>query len=410
MFEFATATDSLKFSQLPTGDVDIVNIGKTGSPLLSVIAGMGRKTLQGEFQGYGLREKFWTKGTTYTFFEYDDYPTVFQINGAVASAVTTTVTLDSTAGLVTGSLLINVTTNEQYRVSSITSATVVELTRGFGSVAAANIGDDQVLILVSTSTAYGVTGVDGVELTPAEQTNFFTKVTRTIKRTDLENFIQNELTDLSWQNVDDKRKVWLNREFIEHARQIERAVLFSQKKWDSTNRIGAVEGLYRMAVRGGNSSDISGGPTLALLTAALAPLYLRGDPAARYGFYGSSCNSVIQTMLATYQTNGGAYKVGELNLSFNKLTLTGGQVIYLMQHPMMDASSGLAGKLLVLDPTQLKMVYSKGQDISGKPLNGTTQMFRLPTSSYAQEQHDIVTYFTLHNANSKAHGIVTLAQ
>lgn len=409
-FEHLTAVELLQFSQFPTDDVDIVNVGKTGSPLLSVIAGMGRKTLNGEFSGYGLREKFWTKGTTYTFYEYDDYPTLFQVNGAVASTSTTTVTFDSTAGMVRGSVLINTLTNEQFRVTSITSATVAELTRGFGTVAAANIADNSPFILVATSTAYGSTGQDGVELTPTAQTNYFTKVTRTIKRTDLENFVQNELSDLNWENVDEKKNVWINREYQEHARQIERAILFSQKKWDATNRIGAVEGLYRMAIRGGNTGDISAGPTLALLTANLAPLYLRGDAKVRYGFYGSSCNAVLQALIQTHQQyQGGAYKVGELNLTFNKITLTGGQELYLIQHPMMDSTSGLAGKLLVIDPTQLKLVYSKGQDFLGKPLNGTTQMFPLPNSSYAEQSWDIVTYFSLHNANSQAHGVLTLA-
>ena len=52
-------------------------------------------------------------------------------NYAIAAA---TVTLASTAGLGVGSLIHNVTTRENMRVTAVNSATVVAVTKGFGRI------------------------------------------------------------------------------------------------------------------------------------------------------------------------------------------------------------------------------------------------------------------------------------
>lgn len=76
----------------------------------------------------------------------------------------------------------------------------------------------------------------------------------------------------------------------------------------------------------------------------------------------------------------------------------------------MDTNTGLNGYMLVLDPSQIKVVYQTGKDINGKALTGKTQVIpNVSVSTYAEITIDIVTRVSLMNANAKAHSYIKLA-
>ncbi len=266
---------SSEYSAIPQGDYDIVSVATKGCPLLAVIAAAGRQRLDGAYVSpLGIGEKFWPKGTTYVFKEVGEFTSFFTANATHNTSVTT-ITLVSTAGIVPGAILQNIVTNEQVRVTSINAnGTDLVVIRGYGTTAAAAWAAAQGVILVSVSTAYGSVGSVSLEETATERTNYFQKITTTIKQTDLDNFLQTELSGLQWENVGDTRNIWVNRKMLEHAKQIEKALLLSQKYWDAGTSTGTPEGIIELAKRNsGGVSNISSGATLVAFIAAIKSLF-----------------------------------------------------------------------------------------------------------------------------------------
>lgn len=411
MTAFTTAFDTFKYLEIPQGDFDIVSVATKGCPLLGVIAAGGRQRLDGAYvTPFGVGEKFWPKGTEYAFKEYGEFTSFFTAN-AIHNTVVTTITLVSTVGIVPGAILQNIVTNEQVRVTTVTNATDLVVIRGYGTTAAGAWAAAQGVVLVSVSTAYGAVGAVSLEKSATPRTNYFQKITTTIIRTDMDNFLQNELSNLQWENAGNTRDIWVNDKMLEHAKQIEKALLLSQKFWDAGTSTGSPEGVIELAKRNsGGVSNISGGPTLVAFVAAIKSLFKAGDPQTRYVLYGEDCASVLAAMVSTFQTEkADIMPIDGVDLRFTQLTLVGGQVLRFMQHPYMETQSGYGGYAVALDPKELKIVWSEGQTVMGEPLKGTTRITRVDNlSNYSNEQFDIVSYFSLHGANKEAHRLIRL--
>lgn len=409
---FLDTIDSFKASLVVTGDVDVISIVTEGCPLLTVIAQSSRQRINGAYTGMGMRERFWTRGYTFFFKEVGDYPEYFTVNGGINSSATTLV-VDDTDGLVKGSVLLNPTSGEMIRVSAtVASATDVTITRAFGTVVAASVADDEVLYLISVSTDFGAVGTNEVNKEAVEQTNYFEKITTTFTRDDLENFSVDPLYEMKWENAQKVADMFVNDKLIEHAKQIEKSLLFSQKKWDSVNKIGKMEGLIRLAIRGGINEDISTAPTLSNFIDTVKETYKAGSSTIKYALVGEDCESVLMNMIEAYkiENHGIAnYALDGVNLTFKEIILPAGQIIRLIRHPYMTTESGYGGHVLIIDPTQLELVYMKGRDAEGRPVDGMTRLEKVTSeSNYATQQFDIVTYISLKNANASSHGLVQL--
>ncbi len=116
-------------------------------------------------------------------------------------------------------------------------------------------------------------------------------------------------------------------------------------------------------------------------------------------------------MVSTYTVEKATmFAIDGVDLRFQQLTLVGGQVLRFLQHPFMETKSGFGGYAVILDPTQLKIVWSEGKTVMGESIDGTTKLVRVDSeSNYANEQFDIVSYFSLHNQNADSHRLVRLA-
>lgn len=410
-YDFTDTIDGFKSSVIIPSDIDVVSVVTEGCPLLTIIATQARQRINGQYNAIGFGERYWTRGYTYFFKEYGDYSEFFTVNGTINSAATTLV-LDSTEGIVKGQLLLNPTTGETVRVSAVVSATDLTISRAYGTVAAASITDNEVLVLVSVSTSFGAVGTNEANKVPADQTNYFQKITTTFFRSDLENFSSDPLADMTWENVQKTANMFVYEKTLEHAKQIEKALLFSQKKWDTATTSGSFEGLIRMAIRGGNSTDISGAPTLANLIDDVKECFKNGSPTMKYMLVGEDCDAVLQNMIELYkiQNHGIAnYSVNGVDLTFTEITFGGGQKVRIVYHPYMTTESGYGGHALILDPTVLKLVWMKGKTGEGKEVTGTTRLEIVTSeSNYANTQYDIVSYLSLHNWNSSASGLVQL--
>ena len=408
-YAFSDMVTSFSATQIVAADIDVVSKVTEGCPLLTLIATQARKQVNGMYSGIGSREKFWTRGQTYFHKEYGDFVRTVQINGAKTTE--TTLILDDTEGLVKGSIILNKTSGEMIRVTSVTNATTITVERAFGTVSIANIADDEVLALVSQSTAFGAVGVNEVRKVATEVTNYFQKITTTFFRSDLEDFTQNELQNMSWDNVEKVTDMFVYERTIEHATQIEYALLLGQKKTSATgNQMG---GVIRLAISGINGAkDISAAPTLANLTTAIKPTFKYGSSTMKYLLVGEDCDAVLQNMIELYKIQAHGiqnYSINGIDLTFVEITLGAGQKIRIVYHPYMTSVVGYGSYALVLDPSVLKLVWMKGRTYDGKDIVGTTRLEPVTSeSNYANAQYDIVSYVTLQAAVANAHGFIKM--
>lgn len=399
--------DSFSSTQIVAADIDVVSVVTEGCPLLTLIATQARERINGSYSAIGTRERFWTRWQDYFHKEYGEYARTVQINGAKTTE--TTLVLDSTVGLVVGQVLLNKTSGEMMRVTGITDATTITVKRAFGTVSIANIADNEVLAIISVSTAFGAVGVNEVRKNATTVTNYFQKITTTFFRTDLEDFTSNELQNMSWDNVQKVTDMFVYEKTIEHATQIEYALLFGQKIKDAAgNQLG---GVIRLALSGSALSDISSAPTLSNLIAAIKPTYKYGSSTMKYLLVGEDCDAALSNMIELFKVQQHGiqnYSVNGVDLTFTELTLVAGQKVRIVYHPYMTSTTGYGGHALVLDPSVLKIVWMKGKTYDGKEVNGTTRIEPV-NPTYANAQYDIVSYVTLHDAVAKAHGLIKLA-
>lgn len=395
--EYAASLASVEESE-----VDVVSIAPEGSPLYTILAMPGREaTVEGSYDVIGLNEGVWSNGHKWFGKELGENVKTFTVNGAVASTTTETLVLDSTAGLIVDAVLRIKETGEQVKVKSIASATSLDVSRGFGTVAAANVPDNATLSFVSTSVASGVASVGTVAVEATEVDNEIQKIVTTATQTDYEDFIR------KYPGEKQKLGGFLKMTMREHAKRIERAMLLSQKKYDATTKSGTMEGVLELVKRSGNVANLSAGFTRAQLVAALRAPFATGNTQVRYALCGADAlDKVALSFDADRIAND---KIENTSLKFSRIELPGGEEIRFVRHPEMTAYNGLNLSIIEIDPTQIGVIYGKGEGLEGEAISGKTRVIpNTAVSTYASKVVDIVTYVTLASHNASSHGYITV--
>lgn len=365
-------------------EVDVVSIAPEGSPLYAVFTMPARKQVNGSYDQMGFREKVWSKDHKWIGKEVDENTKVFTLDGAIADGVDTTWTLDSTDGLIANAILNVPSTGEQVKVASVDSATAITVVRGYGTVSAAAIADNAALYFVSTSVPTGTASVGAVAVAATEVDNEIQKIVTTVTSTDYEDFL-NRYSAAEGTEVGS----FMSHSMREHAKRIELAMLVGQKKYDSTNKQGTMEGVYELAKRSGNVSDLSGGLTKANLIAALRPCFRYGvNTQVRYAFCGADALDKIALLFDANLIKNDS--VENTSYKFSKLELPGGEEVRFIRHPFMTTDLGLNKKVIVLSPEEISVVYAAGKSVSGASVSGKTRVIpNVANSTYASTVIDI---------------------
>lgn len=383
-------------------EVDVVSTAQEWTPLYTTLSMPGRTAQpDGTYSEFGLGETFWKNWHKLYFKEIWENTRIFQLNGAILDWVTTTFVFDSTDWLVANAILNFKSTWEQVKVTSVTNATDAVVVRWFGTTAAWAIADNATCYFISTSLPSGVASTDAVTVAATEVDNEMQKIVTTVKQSDYVDFLYQN------PNVENKIGGYLKTQINEHGKRTELAMLLSQKKYDSTLKQGTMEWVYELVKRSGNYDDLSGGITKANLVAALGKPFKYGNPQFRTAFCGATALDKV-ALLVEDRLQVGSIENSKLN--FKSLSLPGGESVRFVRHREMNTNTGLDGHMIILDPTQIKVVYQTGKDLSGKALTGKTQVIpNTSVSTYAETTIDIVTRISLMNANAKAHSLVKLA-
>lgn len=274
----------------------------------------------------------------------------------------TTLTVGSTTGMTAGMVLHNIRTRENVRVTSITSATEIVVTRAFGRVAAAALNAADKLIQVGTAFAEN----SQRPMARSLSTTYIPNYTQIFRNAwGLSDTARASMAEAGFSNIAENRKDCT----LFHSADIEAAILYGQPKMDVTGSQpvhatqGVIDAMHQYA--SSNVTTAGGTTTHAQLIAMLEPAFAystdMSNPKERVLFGDARAIKVLndiakasgQIQLLPSETTFG--------MSFTKFKFYKG-TINLIEHPLMNGLGSTNGNAVVMDMPALKLAYLDGRD------------------------------------------------
>lgn len=271
------------------------------------------------------------------------------------------IVVPTTAGITPGMLFFNTRTLENVRVTAVTNATTLAVTRGFGRVAAAamNIGDK--LINVGVAFEEGSNRPTARRLTTEYVPNF-TQIFRNAWA--LTDTARASYSEMGISNIAENRQDCT----MFHSIDIESAIVWGQASMNTSGTTpihstqGVLDAIEQYAP--GNSNAAGATTTYEQLVTLVEPAFQYsvniGNPKERVAFGDATAIKVLN-------------QIGRLN---GQITMTNSETkfgmkytsfqfykgtINLVEHPLFNGL-GLTGQLLVMDMAALKLAYMDGRD------------------------------------------------
>lgn len=276
----------------------------------------------------------------------------------------TTLTVGSTTGMAAGTVLYNTRTRENYRVTSVTSATEVVVTRAFGRVAAAALNAADNIIQIGTAFAEGSSRPAARSLSIAYVPNY-TQIFR--NAWGLTDTARASLAEMGHSNVAENRKDCS----LFHSIDIESAILWGQPKMDTTGTqpVHATQGIIDAMEQyaPGNTNAAGNTTTFDELVTLCAPAFAystdMSNPGMRFGCADSVGMKVLHQIAVKYGDVTITQAETSFGMRFQKFKFYKGE-INLVEHPLMNglATSTTAGNLIIIDLPALKLAYMDGRD------------------------------------------------
>ena len=279
------------------------------------------------------------------------------LNAAVADGVATTFTVVSTAKVVPGQLYRANTTGEVVMVSSVTNATTLVVVRGFGDVAAGAIANSVVLYCVGNVYEEASNRPQAARLDESYVTNY----TQIFRNTWLLSNTQAAIEQIAGmgQAAEDKQDCSLL-----HARDIETALFFGQKKLTTSNnqRIHSMQGLegYIRNYAASNISTAGGTTTYDQLLTMLDPCFnTQADSKSgnqRVLFCGRNAINVINKigrLSGEFTLSKGQTQFG---LRFNEFSLPRGDFM-MVEHPLFNSNADWQKMAIAVDMSTIQLAY-----------------------------------------------------
>lgn len=298
------------------------------------------------------------------------------INGAKLAA-DTTLTVDDSSQLIPGMILQNFLTSENMIVDSVTNATTIVVTRGVGTVAAANIADNSVLYQVGTAFEEGSTRPQAMNNTPVRITNLTQIFRNTWALTDTARAVQ---VIAGETNIAESRSDCA----AFHAADIEKAIFFGQKSSSTRNGrpFRTMEGLvaainntsYYSNIYGGvvNVSTAGATTTFAQLEGYLDPVFNQNtDPKIaneRTLFVGGTARKVLNgigRLSGQYEIVDGQTNYG---LQFSTFKTSRG-TFRIVEHPLFNTNTSWSKMAVAVDLSTFKLAYLGDRKTQKKEFN-----------------------------------------
>lgn len=379
-------------------EIQVISIARWRTPFLHTLINLGRWLSWGNYKDLGINEKLSKNFPEYKFWEQDEENNEYTSNATITN-VATTATFVTTAGLYAGLVLRNATTNENFRITSVTNGTTAVIQRWVWTVPAAAITTWDKLLVISSAAERGAANIGTRGKAKVEKTNYFQKFLTTMSTDDFDDLANK----VKWGETLVMRKT------VQHAIDFENAVLFGQKAASvdpvTWKAFYTMEWVISYAKRGW-SNDISSSLTRRTLEEALQdPLkYTMDWQAKKIVLCGSKAKAAIADLFEwRLQVN----QIKDVDLTFDSLKINHGTFIFV-DHPFLDEVSGYEGHIIILDPSYVKVVYPTAEnEITKEWYNGKTS-FKINNANktFAYTEATLVTYATMELANANSAAII----
>jgi hypothetical protein len=285
------------------------------------------------------------------------FPSV-QLNGAIASGVTTTFTVDSTDNIIAGQLLRANTTGEVVRVTSVDSSTQLTVKRGVGQVSAAAIADDVKLYSIGNAFEQGSNAPASRLMNPTRVINH-TQIFRNTWAlpgtvTAIAPIVGNSLVAESRQDC---------ASF--HGADIETALIFGQKSGQTVNSqylttmSGIVEHVRSLAPVG-NTSTASSTTNYTQLQTMVNGVFDTQTNGRNGNRRIMLCGGSARTVINDIGRLSGDYTIVEgqtsFGLQFQSFRTSRGE-FKLIEHPMLNSNDDWKKMALVVDMDSVRVPH-----------------------------------------------------
>lgn len=282
-------------------------------------------------------------------------------NGAILAAATALV-VDDASGIVVGHVLHNPVTGENVRVEAIAGLTLT-IKRGFGRIAAGNIADNQVLVVVGTAYEEGSARPTPRSIQPVYASTF-TQIFRNAWA--LTDTARASYSEMGYSNIAESKRDCM----MFHGIDIESAIFFGQAKMDTTGAQpmhttqGIIDAVRQYAPS--NVHDFAGAPAdFDDLVDNLLPAFQYstdvGDQTTRVIFCDTSANRVLQQIGKEYGEVTLTQKETAYGMVFSEFKFFKGRLL-IKEHPLFNGLQVVDGLAVVVDVPAVKLAYMDGRD------------------------------------------------
>jgi len=299
------------------------------------------------------------------------------VDGAIASAATTTIVVDTTVNVLPGMIMRVNSSGENIIINSVLNSTQVSVTRGVGTVAATDIDDDDYLYQVGNAFEESSLRPNAQNIIPVRVTNL-TQIFR--------NTWAISGSAAATQVIAGETTMAENRQDCAsfHAADIEKAILFGQKSEGTRNgqpfrtmagHVASVtDTTYYPPIYAGvaNVTTLGATTTFTQLETALDPVFNQAtDPKGaneRVLFAGGTAVKVLNAigrLNGTYQLMEGETNYG---LQFSTFKLARG-TFRVIEHPILNTNTNWAKMGIVVDLSTFRLAYLNNRKTKNEEFN-----------------------------------------
>lgn len=286
------------------------------------------------------------------------------------------ITVTSTAGIVPGQVLYNALTGENLRVTSVTSATVLAVTRAFGRIAAAAIANNTTLVVVGTAYEEGSARPVPRSIQPVYASTF-TQIFRNAWA--LTDTARASYSELGYSNIAENQRDCMTF----HSTDMEAAIFFGQAKMDVSGSQplhatqGIIDAVRQYAPLNLNTvtDPLSYDDFVDLVEPAFKYSTDLGDQKTRVAFTDSITMKAMQGMGKQYaDVVTMTQKETMFGMIFTEFRFFKGRLI-LLEHPLLNGLAVTNGIMVIVDVPALKLAYMDGRNAKPETygVGGTNQ-------------------------------------
>ncbi len=298
------------------------------------------------------------------------------INGAKIST-DTTIIVDSSAGVAPGMTFQVPATREIIRVITITSATVVEVQRSFGRVAAGALADNAICKPVGNAHTEASPRPSARSLNSVYVPNYTVIVRNAWAISDT---AKATLAEAGFNNIQESKMDCI--EF--HSTDIEGQILFGQAVAPMTDPAtskpihatqGIVDAIYQHAA--GNVQTAGATTTYSQLVDLASPAYAYSNSKSGGGVKERAmfCDSTAMKVITDIgRLSGDVTQTTEtttFGMMFTQFKFYRG-VIRLIEHPLLNELAPNAGIAITIDLPSLGIAYMEGRDVKKEEYDGSS--------------------------------------